>query len=350
MTEPDAQPWFPEFCNPRALVAVSIAAQGVAMILMLAPGNFAELSWNEVGLKSLFTQLIALWSAALLCGTARLLDRCAVPLGALLAWLMVLGVAALATVIGYWLDRTLNLGALGAGSQPVPLLAGNLSVVALVTAMALRYFYVQSRWRNDLESRAQAQVQALQARIRPHFLFNSLNTIASLVESRPGEAERAIEDLADLFRATLRNAQQEIALADELELCRRYLSIEKLRLGERLEIAWQIVDLPMHQPVPPLLVQPLIENAVHHGIARMSKRGTLTVSGGRSGSRWWIEIRNPLPARQSPRPGGAGIAVSNIRRRINHRFGSSAKLENRTEESHYIVRLELPLDREYRRD
>ena len=348
MNDDRASGWFPEFCTASALLGVLIGAQAVVMLIMLAPPNISGLSWGEVGLKTLFTQCIALWSAALLCTCRRWLDRCPVLLGSALAELMVLAVAAGATIAGVWLDRTLRLGVL---DQPVSIgwmLIGNLAIVALVTALALRYFYIQSQWRRDLEARALAQIQALQARIRPHFLFNSLNTIASLTRTRPEDAERAIEDLSDLFRATLKAPSQGATLAEELDLCRRYLNIEALRLGDRLQVEWDVDDLPQAQMLPPLLIQPLVENAVHHGIQHLGDGGTLSIRGGRDGDRWWVEVANPVPRRRRRSiPEGTGLALGNIRKRLRHHFGGSAKLVE-GENADHVVRLEVPMQREKR--
>ena len=149
---------------------------------------------------------------------------------------------------------------------PQRFFADNLGIGAIIGALALRYFYVTGEWRRNVELQAQARVRALQARIRPHFLFNSMNTIAALTRSDPARAEEAVEDLADLFRANLNEKRSSITLKEELEVARIYQRIEQLRLGDRLHVIWDVADLPMRAQVPGLLMQPLLENAIYHGI------------------------------------------------------------------------------------
>ena len=114
----------------------------------------------------------------------------------------------------------------------------------VVTALALRYFYVTHEWRHNVELQAKARVHALQARIRPHFLFNSMNTIAALTRSNPARAEEAVQDLADLFRANLNEKRNQIPLAEEIDVARTYQRMEQLRLGDRLRVDWKIDSLP----------------------------------------------------------------------------------------------------------
>ena len=149
----------------------------------------------------------------------------------------------------------------------------NLAVCAIATGLALRYFYVTHQWQANVEAEAQSRVRALQARIRPHFLFNSMNTIASLTRSNPKVAEQAIADLSDLFRASLREHRERIPLAHEIEIARAYERVERLRLGERLQVDWQVDGLPMDAKVPALILQPLLENAVYHGIEPLDQGG-----------------------------------------------------------------------------
>ena len=146
------------------------------------------------------------------------------------------------------------------------LLARNAGIAVIVTALVLRYFFVTHQWQKHVRAEALSRIQALQARIRPHFLFNSMNTIAALTRSDPKRAEEAVEDLADLFRATLRDSHSPLRLKEELELTRIYQRIEALRLGDRLAVRWDVGALPMRAFVPGLTVQPLLENAIYHGI------------------------------------------------------------------------------------
>ena len=148
---------------------------------------------------------------------------------------------------------------------------------SLLIAGAL-LFYFQLRAKALSPAITEARLQALQARIRPHFLFNSITAVLSLMRSEPRRAEAALEDLADLFRVLMRDNRQLAPLSDEVELCRQYLDLEKLRLGERLTIEWHIDNMPGDAQVPPLLLQPLLENAVYHGIEPSSAPGVIAIN------------------------------------------------------------------------
>ena len=164
----------------------------------------------------------------------------------------------------------------------------------MVTVLALRYFYVTHEWRRNIEMRATARVHALQARIRPHFLFNSMNTIAALTRTNPAVAEQAVQDLADLFRANLSEKRNTITLAEEFEVARTYQRIEELRLGPRLRVEWKTGSLPSNvQLVPGLTLQPLLENAIYHGIEPQPEGGVVTVTGEMTGDLITIVVRKP---------------------------------------------------------
>ena len=176
-------------------------------------------------------------------------------------------------------------------------------IAAIVGALALRYFYVTHQWRRSIELEARARIRALQARIRPHFLFNSMNTIAALTRSDPALAEAAVEDLADLFRVSLNDARAQITLAEEIEIARTYQRIEQLRLGDAAaRCDWDVAALPARAIVPSLLLQPLLENAIGHGIEPLPHGGTVDVRGRLERDAIVIEVTNPtVPASDAGR-------------------------------------------------
>lgn len=188
---------------------------------------------------------------------------------------------------------------------------------------------------------AEARLQALTARIRPHFLFNSLNAVLSLIRAEPRRAERALEELADLFRASMRDHRDLVPLADEIALCRQYLDLEKLRLGDRLQVEWTIDDLPGELRVPPLLLQPLLENAVYHGVEPAAAPAAIRIRFARRGDELSIELSNPVGAGGVP---GAGnrMALANIRERLALYYDLEARLEAREENGSYVVHMVLP--------
>jgi len=222
-----------------------------------------------------------------------------------------------------------------------PFMLRNVAISFLITGPILRYFYVTHQWRRNVRAEAEARLQSLQSRIRPHFLFNSMNTIASLTRTSPEQAEAAVEDLADLFRATLRDVRQFHTLAEEVTLCRRYLEIEGLRLGDRLKIEWTIEELPSDALLPPLLIQPLLENAVYHGIEPRVEGGTIRIVGRRDGKQLYLEISNPRSSNKSASKGNQ-IAQENIRARLTTLYGMRGGMSVTQENDMFHVLLNWP--------
>jgi two-component system sensor histidine kinase AlgZ len=227
---------------------------------------------------------------------------------------------------------------------PVSFIARNLAISGIMTLIALRYFYVQHQWKHHVEAEARSRLWALQARIHPHFLFNTLNTIAGLIRTQPDRAEQVVLDLADLLRAALAG-QERSTLADELELTRRYLAIEKLRMGERLRVDWQLDDgLPLDAPLPALLLQPLVENAIHHGLRALSEGGGLTIQVEHQPRALRFAITNPRPPASGERNvQGQRLAQDNIRQRLLLVYGTASRLEITETIDGYRVAFTVPL-------
>lgn len=200
----------------------------------------------------------------------------------------------------------------------------------------------------DLRSRAlspaliEARLQALQARIRPHFLFNSLTAVLSLIRADPRKAERVLEDLADLFRALMADSRSLSTLAREMDLARQYLAIEGLRLGERLRVQWSLEQMPGEARLPPMVLQPLLENAIYHGVEPLADPGPVEVSVTRDADRVIVRIANPLPPAAGGRRPGNRIAMDNIRQRLQLHFDAEASLRHTVGDGRYEVLLTIP--------
>ena len=335
--------FLPSFCDVRMVFAVVVIAELLAFMLTLVSPGVIEDPWGNLGLISLFMQWIALSSAAVLCIGRPLLSRLGNAAAAIVSYLLVLVVTALVSELAFWLmQRSTLFPDLYSGDHAIFLLR-SLTISTVVAAIVLRYLYVQFQWRQKLKAEASARIQALQARIRPHFLFNSMNTIAALTRSDPAAAESAIEDLSDLFRASLNSEHGQTTLDDELTLARRYLNIESLRLGERLDVHWDMGDVSMRQTVPPLILQPLLENAIYHGIEPLPEGGRITVTGREGAEGLTLTISNPVATGGRGRHhDGNHIAQENIRQRLQIAFGGKAGLENRQEEGVHTVVLTIP--------
>lgn len=189
---------------------------------------------------------------------------------------------------------------------------------------------------------AEARLQALQARIRPHFLFNSLNAVLALIRRDTKRAEHALEDLAELFRALMSDGRSLVRLADEIALLERYAAIEQLRLGERLRLSWEIDGAPVDALLPALVLQPLLENAVYHGVEPGTGIGDVLVRIERRGERVLARIENPYHERDARGRAGNRMALDNIRERLMLFFDAEARLESRVEGTRYLVEIEIP--------
>ncbi len=266
LTGRESKPFFlPDFCTARSVVTVMVVAQLTAFVLVLARSTGAE-PWMDLLRLSLFLHWIALCSAGALCVARRWLAGLGPRFAVAVALVLLVAVATLLAEAA-WI--TADISGLGAALVPAERIEFRLRTVGLsfiVGAVVLRYLWLRSEWRRRVEAEAASRLAALQARIRPHFLFNSMNTIASLTRTDAQAAEQSVEDLADLFRASLADADKRVTLGEELDVCRRYLRIESLRLGERMQVRWDTDALPLDARVPGLLLQPLLENAVYHGV------------------------------------------------------------------------------------
>lgn len=340
MSKSDQHRWLPQFCSLPTLFALMVVAEIVALIIAMAPDRVAQSWLRELGIASVFVQWIALLNAVVLCSSREVLERLPARLGFFSAWALAVVTTALGSAVVYSMDHALGFGLSAPPGAIWRFSLGNAAICALIAAALLRYLYVRELWQERVHAAAKAQVDALQARIRPHFLFNSMNTIASLIRKRPADAERAVEDLSDLFRAALGTREMLGTFGEELDLIGHYLRIESLRLGDRLKLDLDFSALPRDLPMPPLLLQPLVENAVYHGIQRLPDGGTLSMHGTRQQGMIEVVVRNPTPDDVS-RPGNAH-AVDNVRARIEYHFGDKAALIVQPSGGEFVVTVRLP--------
>ena len=316
----------PDFRNlgvtARALIAVNLLA--LAVILL------TESDWREV--LNTYVTAAAVFEPSLLASMALFY------LGA--PWLLRLPywsgcavVIAVALVAAAATHAT--LGAFAVGSLVRTLV---LAAVAAATVLA----YLRLHLKAHSPALAEARLQALQARIRPHFLFNSLNAVLSLIRRDPRRAERTLEDLAELFRALMSDSRNLVRLADEIHLIERYAAIEQLRLGDRLRMSWELDNAPMDAMMPALVLQPLLENAVYHGIEPGTGAGDVLVRVERRGDRVLMRIENPWLQPGSGTRAGNHMALDNIRERLMLFFDDEARLEVRVEDARYQVDIDIP--------
>ena len=222
---------------------------------------------------------------------------------------------------------------------PVPGLFNTIGLCALLASALLIYLRLLAKAHSP--ALAEARLQALQARIRPHFLFNSLNAVLALIRKDPQRAERSLEDLADVFRTLMSDARTFVRLADEISLLERYAAIEQLRLGERLRISWDLDGAPADALLPPLVLQPLLENAVYHGVEPNTGISDVLVRIVRRGDRVLAQIENPYLEAEVKRAGNR-MALENIRERLQLFFDAEARIAIKAADGRYRVELEIP--------
>ena len=337
--------FIPDICTARSVLVVVLIAELIAVTLSLARPAASFLT--ELARISLFLQWLGLTSAALLCYSRPLLARLSVPRATAAVFALLMLNTAVLSEAALLVGGSFSARGVWSALFPRdhwPFLFRNEGICVVVAAMLLRYFYVTHEWQRHLRAEARSRIEALQARMRPHFLFNSLNTIAALTRSDPRRAEEAVEDLADLFRATLRDSVSRLRLKEELELTRIYQRIEELRLGDRLKVRWDVAELPMRALVPSLTVQPLLENAIYHGIEPLDHGGTVTVSGRLVDGRVELSVTNPVaPARaeSAERPGNR-LALENIRQRLALAYDEAATLVIERPDGEYRVTIRFP--------
>jgi len=222
---------------------------------------------------------------------------------------------------------------------PVPGLFNTIGLCALLASALLIYLRLLTKAHSP--ALAEARLQALQARIRPHFLFNSLNAVLALIRKDPQRAERSLEDLADVFRTLMSDARTFVRLADEISLLERYAAIEQLRLGERLRITWDLDGAPADALLPPLVLQPLLENAVYHGVEPGTGTSEVLVRIVKRGDRVLAQIENPYREAEVQRSGNR-MALENIRERLQLFFDAEARIAIKASDGRYRVELEIP--------
>ncbi len=334
-----ADTFLPDFCEQGNLLRTMLIAELLAIGVAAVTSGPWLVRLETLALASLLVQWIAIVDIALLCGLQRRLARLDDRVAAVAAFVLLQLVTVVFTGLAAGARELL---ALPLSAQPLATMLLEHGVISvIVSAVALRYFYVSAQWRRHVQAEADTRIQALQARIRPHFLFNSLNTIAQLARTEPAQAESAVEDLAELLRISL--AQRSlVTLEEELGMVACYLRLEHHRLGERLRVEWSMDKGLTEVAIPPLTLQPLVENAVHHGVAQLPEGGCIAIRARRiDDDAVEVVVRNPVAAVTSA-SSGHRMAQDNVRQRLQLALGARARMTTETAGADYNVRLRLP--------
>ncbi len=307
----------PDFCQVGILYLTIIACLLLAFLMALVIDNWRLSFWLNLSSYALFNLWTALTSVGILCLIKKRFAALNLQQFSLVALITTVLVAIIySLVLMIYLTGEINLWTL----------FRNTAIAFIVSSIFFRYYYLQQYNQLKIQAEAEARVQALQSRIRPHFLFNSLNTLANLAPVDSQKTEESILDLADIFRASMQRSDKLIPFADEKQLCNQYLQLEKQRLGEKLVYEWQTDTIRDSVPFPPLLLQPIIENAVYHGVQNRTDGGKILIKGLSTKKDIQLEITNPLPSSTETIHKGNSLALKNIRQRLEVLYQGRAEL------------------------
>jgi two-component system, LytTR family, sensor histidine kinase AlgZ len=324
----------PEFRNLgvmlRILVITNVMGFAATLVRAAAPADIVPIGFEIAGLL----EPLLLMQVLVLVAFDPWVRRLPYGWGCAAVLLSTIAVVALAQTID---RRWLHLAQVASWRALV------LSLI--VSATVLIYF--NYRMRALSPALIAARLQALQSRIQPHFLFNSINAVLSLIRSEPKQAESALEDLADLFRALMADNRDLIPLSEEIALCKQYLNLETLRLGDRLQVKWHVDNMPADALVPPLILQPLIENAVYHGVQASNETGEVSINIYQRRGELHAILSNPIyPDGQSH--SGNRMAINNIRERLALHFDAEAGLSTKALRNMFQVHIHMPYRKQRR--
>ncbi len=321
-------PALPDFRNLGVILRILFAVDALSVVAALLKANTADIFWRELIDISAILQPVLLATLLALYALHPGLARLSYRWGLAAVNGVALGFTALITLAGRQLFDT-----------STATLERHGLFCLLLSGVMLGYFHLRGKALSP--ALGEARLQALQARIRPHFLFNSINAVLSLIRSNPQRAEQALMDMADLFRVLMADNRQLAPLEKEVELCRQYLELEKLRLGERLQVAWHIDKMPKDALIPPLVLQPLLENAVYHGIEPVAEAGKISIDIYRKREEVHIVLTNPYRQEGSHHAGNK-MALGNIRERLALHFDAEASLQTKVGDGSYQVHIVVP--------
>jgi len=348
MSKKDAKPthqFFAEIGSFATAIRIILMAEMVAVIIALGRSSVLDKqAWNDLNFFSAYALLVAFMLIISLRLLSPILRRVSMVSGSIVTYVLLLGVALIGGELIIYILYDLQYIPQRWPVWRNEFLIRSLVVSAIVGIPTVRMILLRQRALYDARTQQDARLQALQSRIRPHFLFNSLNSVAGLTRKEPDKAEAVLHDLADLFRVLLADARKLVPISAEQEISRQYLEIEKIRLGKRLKIKWNISNIPRSAQIPALTLQPLLENAIYHGIEPRFAGGTIRIDMWTEDNLLNIMISNPLPDVAHKRLSkGNQIAQDNIRQRLSTQYGSAASMQAFEDGGQYHVKVKMPI-------
>ncbi len=335
----------PDFGSFDTAIRIIFLAELIAVIITIGRNPmFNKETWSDLNFLSSYALMISFSLIITLRLISPIIRRISLAASAFIVFVLLLGLTVVSAEIMVFLMYDLNYIPERWPAWRETFLTQSLIVVAIVGIPGVRLLILRQRSVVEARKKQEAQMQALQSRIRPHFLFNSLNSVASLTRSDPEKAEAVLHDLADLFRVLLADARKLVPISAEREISRQYLEIEKIRLGNRLKVKWNVNNIPRAAQIPALTLQPLLENAIYHGIEPRFAGGTIRIDMWSEDSSLNIMISNPLPDVSDKKSSkGNKIAQDNIRQRLVTQYGNSASMQAFEESGQYHVKVKMPV-------
>ena len=328
--------FLPPICEVQGVLLLVLFAGGLAVLTSLLGSDPTFFDWQRFALVTLYMLWVVLLSAGLLCQLRAKLNAMPMAKAASISYALILLVVLLVGLVSQWFMAS------GISWRfDWLLLVKQILVAAILAGIGLRYAYLTQTLKQREKSELAARVQALQSRIKPHFLFNSMNTIASLIATSPEKAEQAVEDLSGLFRESLQAAEVNSTVAEELALCEQYFRIEQLRLGDRLNVDWQVDPEVLYHSIPRLMLQPLLENAVLHGIQDLPEGGVISVTIGCADKQLFCTVSNPTGSGEYL--GGTQQGLANIKDRLAALYGEKAGLKLDNSGKQFVVHIHMPM-------
>jgi two-component system sensor histidine kinase AlgZ len=335
--------WLTDFCQSLHVFVSIVIIQIVAFIYALSFLSFDVDFLQKLSILTLIAQFLGLNLLIILCKLRSFFNSLNVITGVSFLIITVIAITTLLTQIIGYLDTQLTFN-LFLNQEAINYLNFKLSITSVIIILAMiRYFYIQDQWNKQIQKLSEARLNALQARIKPHFLFNSLNSISSLIAIDADRAELAISDFSNLMRQTFTHKEKLITINEELDWVNQYLSIEKLRLDKRLQYQVTCDEKLIHTKIPILCIQPLVENAILHGIQPLEEGGKIVINIYQHDNNLIITVNNPYISVKNHGSNGNGIALANIRERLQLHYGDKATMKRKTDNGVFNIQLSIPL-------
>ena len=333
---------FPNFCKGEMVLNIVVLAEFLAIIFTVVTPAITNNIFHDLVLISLFLQWIAVMSVSALCLAGPHLNRLPEKRALVAAFAILLCITWLVGELSVWLLAAFDYIPSARPEWHLYFHAQNLIVSGIINALALRYFVARHQLRQKTLAAERARSALLKLRIRPHFLFSSMNIIASLTQRAPAKAEAAIEDMADLFRMMLDDSKDLIPVQSEIQIARKYLKLEKLRLADRLNANWSVHGISRQAKTPALMLQLLLETAIHYAIEQLQEGGDIDINVHIENADLLVSVGCPMPPTPWASDDERDAVLGNIRLRLQDRYGDNANLKIEHDEKYFSVQIQHP--------